>query len=181
MPRFKDHPEFKPNLTPRQIFKMGSFGGTYFRPIYSSVTKKNHKNIYKKYSDFKDIPESHLSKPYDEYDKNINKYKVKVGSILKDWEKSGWISKQDPYGWVLWYLRFYHGRRTVDDERQIKRYNSLAGPNGRFRKRLISIIKSKKGKYNDKNISPKIRQTLQHWDTNSQKVILITIKNKKVT
>ena len=40
MPTFKDHPEFKPNLTPRQIFKMGSFGGTYFRPIYSSVTKK---------------------------------------------------------------------------------------------------------------------------------------------
>ncbi len=40
MPTFKDHPEFIPNLTPRQIFKMGSFGGTYFRPIYSSITKK---------------------------------------------------------------------------------------------------------------------------------------------
>jgi hypothetical protein len=96
MPTFKDHPEFKPNLTPRQIFKMGSFGGTYFRPIYSSITKKNYKNVHKKYPKewFKNIPDSHLTKPYEEYDKNINKYKVKVGSTLKDWEKSGWITKQ---------------------------------------------------------------------------------------
>lgn len=165
MPTFKDYPEFKPNLTPRQIFKMGSFGGTYFRPIYSSVTKKNYKNVHKKYPKewFEGIPDSHLTKPFDEYDKNINKYKVKVGTTLKDWEKSGWITKQDPYGFVQWYMAFYNGRRTPDDERQIKRYNALAGPNGRFRKRLISIIKSKKGKYNDNDISPKIRQTLQHW------------------
>ena len=122
-------------------------------------------NVQKKFPKewFEGIPDSHLTKPYEEYDKNINKYKVKVGSTLKDWEKSGWITKYDPYGWVAWYLNFYNGRRTADDERQIKRYNSLAGPNGRFRKRLISIIKSKKGKYNDFTISPKIRQTLQHW------------------
>ena len=37
---FKDFPDFKPNLTPRQIFTLGSFGGTYWRPIYSSITKK---------------------------------------------------------------------------------------------------------------------------------------------
>ncbi len=28
---FKDYPEFKPNLTPKDIFKSGSFGGTYWR------------------------------------------------------------------------------------------------------------------------------------------------------
>ena len=32
---FEDHPEFRPNLSPRQIFKLGSFGGTYWRPIKS--------------------------------------------------------------------------------------------------------------------------------------------------
>ena len=37
---FKDYPDFRPNLTPREMFKLGSFGGTYWRPIYSSVTKK---------------------------------------------------------------------------------------------------------------------------------------------
>jgi hypothetical protein len=28
---------------------------------------------------------------------------------------------------------------------------------------LINLIKKHKGKYNDFNISPKVRQTLQHW------------------
>ena len=44
MPRFKDHPEFTPNLTPQQMFKKGSFGGTYWRPIKSSITGKKYKN-----------------------------------------------------------------------------------------------------------------------------------------
>ena len=37
---FKDYPEFRPNLTPRQMFLLGSFGGTYWRPITSKVTGK---------------------------------------------------------------------------------------------------------------------------------------------
>ena len=45
---FKDFPEFRPNLTPKEIFELGSFGGTYWRPIYSSVTNKNYKNRYTK-------------------------------------------------------------------------------------------------------------------------------------
>ena len=28
---------------------MGSFGGTYFRPIFSSVTEKVHKDAYKEF------------------------------------------------------------------------------------------------------------------------------------
>ena len=32
--------EFKPNKTPKQVLREGSFGGTYFRPIYSSITKR---------------------------------------------------------------------------------------------------------------------------------------------
>ena len=96
---FKDYPEFTPNLTPREMFKLGSFGGTYWRPIYSDITKKNYKNIHKKYPNswWKSIPESHLTKPWDEYDKNINKYKVKVGTTLEFWEDKGWITKYHPY------------------------------------------------------------------------------------
>ena len=44
---FKDYPDFTPNLSPRDIFRLGSFGGTYWRPIYSDVTKKKYKNTLK--------------------------------------------------------------------------------------------------------------------------------------
>ena len=46
---FSDNPEFSPNLTPREIFKLGSFGGTYWRPIHSKITKKKYINVHKKY------------------------------------------------------------------------------------------------------------------------------------
>ena len=36
------HKQFKPNKSPKQVFKLGAFGGTYFRPIYSSVTDKKY-------------------------------------------------------------------------------------------------------------------------------------------
>ena len=166
MVHFDDYPEFKPNLTPRQIFKMGSFGGTYYRDIHSSVTGKD----YKGKSVIKSLPkewfkginiETHVVSS--NYDKNINKYKVKCGSTLEAWENSNWIVEQDPYGWFQWYCRFYKGRRTKDDKRQIDRWLKLAGPNGRFRRTLMNkIIRSGKS-YNDVSVSPVIRQTLQHW------------------
>ena len=74
-------------------------------------------------------------------DKIINKYKVKSGTSLEYWEDHGWITKQSPYGWIQWFLKFYNGVRSYDDERQIKRWLGVAGPNGRFRKRLINEIK----------------------------------------
>ena len=166
MKTFKDFPDFKPNLTPHQVLKLGSFGGTYFRPIYSSVTKKHYKShdVIKEYpkSWFKGIDIEKMVTSSD-YDKNVNKYKVECGSTLEAWEKSGWMNAQDPYGWFQWYCRFYRGRRTDDDERQVKRWLALAGPKGRFKKRLVNMIKDKDAKYDDSTISPVIRQTLQHW------------------
>jgi hypothetical protein len=162
---FSDYPEFLPNLTPREMFKLGSFGGTYWRPIYSEVTDKNYKNVHKKYAKswWKGISDNLLTLQWDEYDKTINKYGVKVGTTLEFWEDKGWITKYHPYGWVHWYCDFYRGKRCPDDERQIKRWEGVCGINGRFRRQLINLIKKKKSKYNDYTISPKIRQTLQHW------------------
>lgn len=87
MLKFKDYPEFKPNVSPKEMFNKGSFGGTYWRPIYSNITKKNHKNRHKKYKWLKNIPDDKLIKPFKDYDKKINKYGVKVGTTLSFWEK----------------------------------------------------------------------------------------------
>tara|TARA_Y100000992_G_C21154541_1_gene437902 strand:+ start:226 stop:804 length:579 start_codon:yes stop_codon:yes gene_type:complete len=160
-----EYKDFKPNLTPREIFLMGSFGGTYWRPIYSCVTNKNYKNKHKDYpaSWWKDIPEEHLTKKWEDYDVSINKYGVKVGTTLQFWECKDWISTQNPYGWVQWYCDYYNGKRGPDDERQIKRWIQTAGPRSRFRRALINLIKKNKSKFDDFTISPKIRQILQHW------------------
>jgi len=177
--------QFRPNLTPRQIFLLGSFGGTYWRPIYSNITHKNHKNRHLKFKKitndkgdienwWKDIPSHYLTNKWKDYDINMNKYKVKCGTTLREWENSGWITSQDPYGWVEWYCNFYSGRRSKDDERQIKRWLKLCGPNGRFKKRLINMIKSKNSSYDDYTISPVIRQTLQHWGYQLTELDLIT-------
>jgi hypothetical protein len=169
---FSDFAEFRPNLSPPEIFKLGSFGGTYWRPIKSSIKDKNYKNVHKNYKNvhkkypkswWKGIPDNWLTLDWDDYNISINKYGVKVGTTLEFWEDKGWISKYHPFGWVHWYCDFYEGKRSPDDERQIKRWLGTAGPNSRFRKWLVSLIKKKGGKWNDNNISPKIRQTLQHW------------------
>jgi hypothetical protein len=175
---FNDYPEFTPNISPRDMFKLGSFGGTYWRPIYSSITNKNYKNKHKKFpkSWWIDIDDRYLVN--DVYDKTINNYGVEVGTSLEFWEESNWIVEQDPYGWVQWYCNFYNGRRSDDDERQIQRWTNLAGKNGRFRKRLINLIIKKEGEWNDVTISPKIRQTLQHWGYRLTKKDFDTIYNK---
>lgn len=60
-------------------------------------------------------------------------------------------------------FRFYQGRRTEDDRRQIGRWLRCAGKTGRWRNNLISkCVKSGCG-YDNHGISPVVRQTLQHW------------------
>ena len=149
------------------MFKMGSFGGTYWRPIKSKFYKSTLKNQHEKYpkSWWKGIPLEHLTKPFDQYDKSINKYKKKVGTTLEFWEENDWIDKQDPYGWVQWYCEFFMGRRSSDDSRQVDRWRKIASSNGRFRKWLVTQIlrKGSENDWNNHDISPAIRQTLQHW------------------
>lgn len=143
---FRGYEDFTPTLTPREMFKEGVFGGTYWRPIYSSVAKKNFKNVHKKYptSWWKGIPEEKLSSSA--CNKDLNKYKVVAGASLEMWESKGWIKAPDYYGWVHWYCEFYKGRRGPDDERQIRRWKNFAT---RFGKR--------------KNKTNKIKQALLQW------------------
>ena len=160
------YPQFKPNLSPEEIFRLGSFGGTYFRPITSTIVNKKLKNQhteFKKHGWFKNLD---ISKYVTNKEPNIklNKYGVKSGTSLEFWESKGWIKKIDPYGWFQWYCRFYVGRRSPDDDRQLNRWIKFAGEkSGRWRLRLINMCKKKKATHDDYNVSPVIRQGLQHW------------------
>ena len=70
------------------------------------------------------------------------------------------MNKQDPYGWFQWYFRCWLGRRSKDDERQMKRWKGIVN---RFKGKLIEMIKKIGSKFDDYSISPKIRQILLHW------------------
>lgn len=163
---FADHPEFRPNLTPKQVLQRGSFGGTYFRSIHSGATGLDYA-CHDVISEFPedwfeglDLATQVCSKIYDP---KINKYDIRCGGGLDMWEGSGWIAQQDPYGWFMWYCRFYLGRRSSDDDRQIGRGNGVASNKGRFRNQLINTLSRSSLAFNDFSVSPVIRQTLQHW------------------
>ena len=91
---------------------------------------------------------------------NVNKYGVKCGTSLRFRENRGWINKIDSYGWFQWYFRYWLGRRSKDDKRQINRWKKIVS---RFRGKLVKMIKNSDCKYDDFSISPKIRQISLHW------------------
>ena len=141
-----------------QIITEGAFGGTYFRDIYSNVNGKWYKNSWKEFNFSKDIDDNYYSSNF--YDVKVNKYGVKCGTSLRFWENKRWINGQDPYGWFQWYCRYYLGRRSDDDKRQIKRWVGIVN---RFKGILVKMIKNKGVKFDNYSIYPKIRQVLLHW------------------
>lgn len=163
---FPDYPNFRPNLTPKEVMQMGSFGGTYFRIIKSGVTGETYRDAWKEFpADWfeglniaKQVSSQH-------YDVSKNRYKEQCGGGLDMWESSGWITAVDPFGWFQWYCRFYLGRRCSDDERQISRGLGVMGTTGRWRSNLVKkcLATGKKPSevVNDHKISPKVRQLLQ--------------------
>lgn len=140
---------FKPELTPKRMLELGVFGGRYMR----DCKKEYPKDWFKK---AKLQPED---KPG--HDKNLNYFKVDASQPLSVWRKKGWIKPQDPRGWFEWYCRYYMGRRSEDDERQIKRWLAMT--------RHIAQVK-KNCKKGDKTCRPIQRQALLHWAYDSRKI-----------
>lgn len=162
---FTDAPTFRPVLTPHQMISSGIFGGCYFNPkggkagIFGRNVDICHSEFPAKW--FADVPESmYLSR---RYNKKTNCYGVKSGTDQAFWESKGWIHERDPRGWFQWYCRFFMGRRTADDERQIGRWSRCAGPTGRWRGQLCGQVLRKGKAFDDVSVSPVIRQTLLHW------------------
>ena len=100
---FDDYKEFKPNLTPREIIEMGSFGGTYFRSIHSSVTGLDYKDEHKEFEELGWYTDVNIKRMVtsNAYNNDVNKFRCSCGGSLEMWESSNWITGIDPYGYDL--------------------------------------------------------------------------------
>ncbi|MEX0918491.1 MAG: hypothetical protein WDZ85_00765 [Candidatus Paceibacterota bacterium] len=136
---------FKPELTPKQMLELGVFGGVYF----SDRPKEFPQEWFKR---------AKLSSDGKKH-KDLNYFKVNAGQSLAVWQAKGWIRPQDPRGWFEWYSRYYLGRRTADDERQIKRWLAM--------RRHIAQVKNN-CRAGDIFCRPKQRQALLHWAYDSR-------------
>lgn len=136
--------EFTPELTPKEMLSLGVFGGKYLNdcqqefPANWFVGAKLSPKI-------KDI--------------SLNYFSVDASQPLSEWQRKGWIHFQDPRGWFQWYCRYYMGRRTSDDVRQIKRWKAF--------RRHASAVKKNCERY-DLSCRKKQRQALLHWAYDSR-------------
>ena len=56
--------DFGANKKSVEVIKEGAFGGTFFRDIYSGVTGKWYKNLWKEYDQLKDVDQKYYSSDY---------------------------------------------------------------------------------------------------------------------
>lgn len=144
------HPDFKPELTPKEMLNLGIFGGVYMR----DCQKEFPASWFKKAK----LQQKNLKKR----DKKLNFFGVNASQPLSIWRKKGWIYPDDPRGWFQWYCRYYLGRRIPnEDARQIKRWRAIS--------RHAAQIK-KNCRQGDIFCRPKQRQALLHWTYDSRKI-----------
>lgn len=140
------HPDFQPELTPKQMLEMGVFGGKYMTDCRAEFPEDWFEN-------------AKLSPDY--HDASLNFFGVQASKPLSYWLEKGWIYPEDPRGWFQWYCRYYSGRRCVDDERQIKRWKAI--------RRHIAQLK-KHCEPGDLSCRKRQRQALLHWAYDSRKI-----------
>jgi len=139
-------PEFTPDLTPRQVLALGVFGGKYLTDCRAEFPKSWF--VRAKLS-----PSTH--------DPRLNCFGVNASQSLAVWRQNGWISGQDPRGWFQWYCRYYMGRRSPDDVRQIRRWRAIA--------RHIAAIR-KNCEPGDLDCRRRQRQAVLHWAYDSRRI-----------
>ena len=138
-------PEFRPDLTPKEMLALGVFGGKYMTDC---------RNEY---------PSSWFARARlspSTSDPTINYFGVDASQPLRVWRDKGWIYPDDPRGWFQWYCRYFMGRRGEDDERQIKRWRAI--------RRHVSQVKRNCPR-GDMKCRRKQRQALLHWAYDSRK------------
>lgn len=150
--------DFSPNLTPKEIIQLGSFGGIYFNDCNGKIDISSNE-----FPDdwFEGLEESQYKSS--KYNKRVNYFNIKSGLSQAEWEEKGWINNQDPRGWFQWYCRYFLGRRSEDDQRQIQRWNNFCGEKGRWRNYIYSKIQKRSTTIDDLTFSLAVRQSLLHW------------------
>ena len=139
------HPDFKPQLTPKEMLELGVFGGRYMTDCGDEFPEDWFDRA-------KLCPERH--------DPELNFFGVNASQPLTIWREKGWIYEEDPRGWFQWYCRYFMGRRCPDDGRQIKRWRAV--------RRHVAQIK-KNCPRGDLSCRPRQRQALLHWAYDSRK------------
>ena len=136
--------DFKPELSPQEMLALGVFGGKYLNDCQSEFPIDWFVNA-KLSPRRKDV--------------RLNFFSVDASQSLSEWRIKGWIHPQDPRGWFQWYCRYYMGRRSDDDIRQIKRWKAF--------RRHASAIRKNCEKF-DFSCRKKQRQALLHWAYDSR-------------
>jgi len=140
------HPDFEPELTPKEMLALGVFGGKYMTDCKNEFPD----DWYKK-----------AKLCHEFHNPELNFFGINASQTLSVWRAKGWIHPDDPRGWFQWYCRYYMGRRHEDDERQIKRWKA-------FRRHWSSVgANCLKG---DWGCRPKQRQALLHWAYDSRRI-----------
>lgn len=139
-------PAFKPELTPKEMLTLGVFGGKYMTDCRDEFPASW-------FTKAKLSPERH--------DPSLNYFGVNASQPLSVWRKKGWIHPDDPRGWFQWYCRYYLGRRSLDDERQIRRWRQIARHAAQVRKGCLP---------RDLDCRRRQRQALLHWAYDSRKI-----------
>ena len=132
-------PEFRPELTPRDMLELGVFGGKYLTDCTG---------------EFPDEWFTAARLCGERHDATLNYFGVNASQPLSFWRRKGWIWDEDPRGWFQWYCRYYMGRRCADDHRQIKRWKNM--------RRHLAQVRKNCERY-DLNCRRKQRQALLHW------------------
>jgi hypothetical protein len=140
------HPDFRPELTPKQMLKLGVFGGKYMTDCQDEFPADWF--VYAKLCHEEHVPE-------------LNCFGVNASKPLSYWRRKGWIDADDPRGWFQWYCRYFMGRRCPDDARQIKRWKAI--------RRHVAQLKKHCCK-GDLQCRPRQRQALLHWAYDSRKI-----------
>jgi len=140
--------DFDPDLSPRQMLKMGVFGGKYMTDCKE---------------EFPDDWFEGAKLCSEKHDPELNYFGIRASQPLSVWREKGWINeKHDPRGWFQWYCRYYMGRRLPEeDERQIKRWKGM--------KRHVAQVENNCEK-GDLDCRKKQRQALLHWGYDSRKI-----------